>query len=338
MQATRRQVLSLASIAMLAPRAALAEPQPAAIFAEFGTRPPDRAAYDQAIDRGADFLVAPVVAAKDGEVIVAPAVELSGFTDVVSRAEFADRRRQAVIDGESVSGWLATDFTGPELKSLVTGAAGPSHGRTPAAPPTLMALQEVIDIARSGSIRRARVIGLCARLVHPAFFSAQDLAIESRLAGLIRLAGYNSPAAAMIVMSQEPAALRALGAQSSVRRVQEIRAEGGPADPEAPRFQAMVGTSGLGVVHGWASAIAPDESLVVQPGAKGAFAVSGLVAAAHGSGLKVYARAPAPQTSGNFRAGLTALILAGADGVMCEDVGQAAKGRGAALERLSPND
>ncbi|HEY1559785.1 MAG TPA: hypothetical protein VGF71_02715 [Caulobacteraceae bacterium] len=338
MRATRRQVLSMASLAMLAPRAALAEPPPPLIFAEFGERPPDRAGYVQAIDKGADFLVAPVVAAKDGEIIVAPAIELSGFTDVASRAAFADRRRQAVIDGQNVSGWLATDFTGPELRSLVTGAAGPSHGRAPPAPPTLMGLQEVIDIARAGSIRRARVIGLCPRLVHPAFFNAQDIALESRLAALIRLAGYNSPAAAMIVQSQEPAALKALSAQSSVRRIQEIGAEGGPADPDAPRFQAMVGPDGLGTAHGWASAIAPEESLVIQPGAKGAFVVSGLVAAARAARLQVFARAPAPQANGAFRAGLTALFLAGVDGVMCEDVGQAARARGAAMERLRPND
>ena len=335
MRATRRQVLSLAGIAMLTPHGVLAEPQPPSIFAEFGARPPDRVACDQAIDKGADFLVAPVIAAKDGEIIVAPAIELSGFTDVATRAEFADRRRGAVIDGVSVSGWLATDFTGRELRSLVTGAAGPSHGRAP--PPTLMNLQEVIDIARAGSIRRARVIGLCPRLIHPAFFSAQDIALESRLAGLVRLAGYNSAAAAMIVMSEEPAALKALSVQSSVRRIQEIGAQGGPADPAAPRFQAMTGPDGLGVVRGWASAIAPDESLVIQPGAKGAFAESGLIATARAAGLKVYARAPA-QANGDFRAGLTAVFLAGVDGVMCEDVNQASKARGAALARLRPGD
>jgi glycerophosphoryl diester phosphodiesterase len=338
MRATRRQVLSLASIAMLAPRAALAEPRPPSIFAEFGARPPDRTDYDQAIDRGADFLVAPVVAAKDGEIVVAPAIELSGFTDVATRAAFADRRRQAVIDGESVSGWLATDFTGPELRSLVTGAAGPGRGRSPPTPPTLMGLQEVTDIARAGSIRRARVVGLCPRLVHPAFFNAQDIALESRLAALIRLAGYNSPVAAMIVLSREPAALKALSAQSSVRRIQEIGAEGGPADPDAPRFQAMVGPDGLNTVRGWASAIAPDESLVVQPAAKGAYVVSDLVAAARAARLQVFARAPGPRANGNFHAGLTALFLAGVDGVMCEDVGQAARARGAAMDRLRPGD
>jgi glycerophosphoryl diester phosphodiesterase len=338
MRATRRQALSLATLAMLAPRTAFAGLAPPSIFAEFGARPPDLAAYDQAIDKGADFLVVPIVAAKDGAVIVAPAIELSGFTDVASRSEFADRRRQAVIDGVSVSGWLATDFTGPELRSLATGAAGPSRGRTAPSPPTLMGLQEVIDIARAGSIRRARVIGLCPRLVHPAFFNAQDIAIESRLAALIRLAGYNSVAAGMIVMSQEPAALKSLSAQSGVRRIQEIGAEGGPADPDSPRFQAMIGPDGLGIVRSWASAVAPDESLIIQPGAKGAFAVSGVIAAAHAAGLRVYARAPAAQAGGNDRAGLTALFLAGADGVMSEDVSQAAKARGAAMERLRPND
>jgi glycerophosphoryl diester phosphodiesterase len=338
MQATRRQMLSLAAAAVIAPRTASAETLPPLVFAEFGPKPPDRGAYDQAIDKGADFLTAPIVAAKDGTFFVAPDLDLTGFTDVAARAEFADRRRPATIDGVSVTGWFAPDFTGPELRSLVTGPAGPTRSRAPPAPPGLLTLQDVIDIARAGSVRQARVVGVCPQLIHPAFFDAQDLAIESRLAGLIRLAGYDSAAAAMIVMSREPTAMRALAGASRVRRVQRIDAAGGPADPTAPRFQAMAQPDGLNLVRSWAGAVAPDDSLLIQPGGKGAFAVSGLIAAAHQARLAVFARASAAQDGGALRARLTALFLAGVDGVMCQDIGQAIRARGAAMDRLRPHD
>jgi glycerophosphoryl diester phosphodiesterase len=338
MRATRRQVMSLTTAALLAPSLAKAEPLPPLVFAEFGPVSPDRTAYDQAIDKGADFLVAPIVAAKDGVLIVAPAVELSAFTDIASRVEFADRRRQATVDGNTVSGWLASDFTGPELRSLVTGKPGPNRGRTAAGPPTLLALQDVIEIARAGSVRQARVVGICPLLAHPAFFDAQDLAVESRLASFIRLAGYDSPAAAMIVASREPPALRTFAGAARVRRIQIIDAAGGPADPSAPRFQAMVGTEGLGLVRSWATAVAADESLIVQAGQKGAFAVSGLGAAAHAARLSVFARARLSQEGGGLRTRLTALFMAGVDGVMCDDVGQAVRARGAAMDRLRPHD
>jgi glycerophosphoryl diester phosphodiesterase len=333
MNATRREVLSAAALA-LAPGVAFAETPPPLILAEFGVRSSDRLAHDQAIDRGADFLVVPIVAAKDGALIVAPDVELSAFTNIASRAEFADRRRQAMIGGRSVDGWLASDFSGSELRSLISGPAGPSRGRSPIPAPTLLALQDVIDIARAGSVRQARVIGICPRLVHPAYFAAQDLALEGRLTSLIRRNGYNSAAAAMIVMSSEPSALKALSGQSGVRRIQEIHAEGGPIDSEAPRFQAMAAPEGLSLARSWASAVAPDESLVIQPAAKGAFAVSGLAAAAHAARLAVFPRASGE--AANLRARLTALFLAGTDGVLCEDVGQAARARAAAAERQRP--
>jgi glycerophosphoryl diester phosphodiesterase len=279
MGVTRREAVLLATALAVTPRVAWAEAPPPPVFAEFGQTSPDRAAYDQAIDRGADFIVTPLVAAKDGALVVAPDLELSTLTDVGRRPEFADRRRDATIDGAPASGWFCVDFTLAELKTLVTGPPPKSGGR--AAPPsTLLSLQEAIDIARAGSVRQARVIGVSPRLVHPAYFAAQELNLEPRLADAIRLAGYDSRAAAMIVQSREPASLKALAGLSNVRRIQVIDAAGGPADPAALRYAAMIESDGLKTVAGWANGIAPTESLLIQPGPKGAVLATGLAAAA----------------------------------------------------------
>ena len=325
MGVTRRQALALTAGLAALPRAALAEAPPPPIFADLGV--PDGPACEQAIDHGADFLIAPVAATKDGGLVVAPDVELSPFTDVARRPEFADRRRDATVEGAAVSGWFTQDFTLTELKSLVTGAP---RGGDHTAPPTLLGLADVIDLARSGSVRQARVVGISPRLVRPAFHAAQELGLERRLADAIRQAGYDWAAAAIFIQSSEPAALKTMAGLSAARRIQLVGAEGGPEDPAALRYQDMIQPDGLALVKSWASGIGPAESLLIQPVQKGAIVSTGLAGGAHAAGLKVYARADA-QTS---RTRLTALFLAGADGVMAADVGQAVRARGEAINRL----
>jgi glycerophosphoryl diester phosphodiesterase len=322
---------------MAAPGVSRAEAMPPPIFfVAPGPRGPSRAAYEDAIAKGADFLTAPVAVSSDGGLVVAPNNELSLFTDVASRPDFATRRKDKTIDGVTVSGWFSEDFSLTELTSLLTGPAK-SGGRALTAPPTLLSLQQVIDMARAGSVGAARVIGVSPRLVHPSYFAVQDLGLERALAGIVRLNGYDFSAAAMIVQSNEPAALRAFGALSHARRTQLIDAEGGPSDPSAMRYQAMTNADGLTAVRAWAGAIGPAESLVIQPGPKAAIMSTGFVQAAHVAGLKVYARAapPAPhEPYGAAHTRLVALFLAGADAVMCADVASAAAARGEAMDRL----
>ena len=47
--------------------------------------------------------------------------ELSGTTDVATREECEDRRRDKTSDGEKVAGWFAEDFTLAELRTLRVG-------------------------------------------------------------------------------------------------------------------------------------------------------------------------------------------------------------------------
>jgi glycerophosphoryl diester phosphodiesterase len=154
-------------------------------------------------------------------------------------------------------------------------------------------------------------------MVRPRLFAGGDLAIEPALANLIALEGYDSRAAAMIVQAAEPAALTAFGGLSRSRR-------------------ALIQDTGEGLpAPGACEAIAPAESLVVNDAAKGPMTTTGLVQATHAAGLAVFARArpPVSHEPHGARERLTALFLAGVDGVMCADVAQAARARGEVLNR-----
>ena len=76
------------------------------------------AAYERAIDQGADFIEPDLVATRDGVLVARHENEISGTTDVGQRPEFAARLATRMIDGMEVTGWFTEDFTLPELRTL----------------------------------------------------------------------------------------------------------------------------------------------------------------------------------------------------------------------------
>jgi glycerophosphoryl diester phosphodiesterase len=67
------------------------------------------AAYERAIEQGADFIEPDLVPTKDHQLVARHESEISGTTDVATRAEFAARKATTTIDGEAKTGW----FTDP---------------------------------------------------------------------------------------------------------------------------------------------------------------------------------------------------------------------------------
>lgn len=76
------------------------------------------AAYRLAFAQGADAVEPDLVASADGVLVLRHERELSGSTDVATRAEFAGRFRSGVIDGQPVDGWFVEDFSWAELETL----------------------------------------------------------------------------------------------------------------------------------------------------------------------------------------------------------------------------
>src|SRR5688572_21711089 len=76
------------------------------------------AAYQLAIDLGADFIEPDLVSTRDGHLVARHENDISGTTDVANHPEFASRRVTKVIDNVTVTGWFTEDFTLAELKTL----------------------------------------------------------------------------------------------------------------------------------------------------------------------------------------------------------------------------
>lgn len=322
MTPTRRDLAWTLAAVGLAPGALHAQTMRPLVIADQGSAAngpiASRASYEAAITEGADFLAAKLVPSSDGILVARPENELSGATDVAQRPEFASRRKTATIGGASLTGWFAEDFTLRELKSLIcTGGNPVAPGRhTVRPPPDILTFQEVIDIARAGSVRTARVVGVWANLRHPAYFAGIDLPLEARAAEVVRANGYNSAAAAMFIGASEAEALKTLATLTRARLVRRLH--GAEATPPS-----------LAEIRNYISGVFVDANrLLPAPGGPPGSSTDFPLGDAHAAGLAVYARAEeSPADSGSPRRWLRDLFVAGCDGIASRTPAQAAKAR-----------
>lgn len=74
--------------------------------------------FAKAIDDGTDTVEPDLVSTKDGVLISRHDPNLDLSTDVAKRPEFASRKNTPQVDGQTQTGWFASDFTLAEIKNL----------------------------------------------------------------------------------------------------------------------------------------------------------------------------------------------------------------------------
>ncbi|OYZ23143.1 MAG: glycerophosphodiester phosphodiesterase, partial [Novosphingobium sp. 16-62-11] len=151
------------------------------------------AAYERAIDAGADFIEPDLVPTKDGVLVARHENEISGTTDVADHPEFASRRKTVTIDGETLTGWFTEDFTLAELRTLR------ARERLPQVRPAntrfdglsqVPTFAEVLTLVRAKEAETGRRIGIYPELKHPAWFAAQGFDTAAMLLPMLDKAGY----------------------------------------------------------------------------------------------------------------------------------------------------
>jgi glycerophosphoryl diester phosphodiesterase len=241
------------------------------------------AAYELAIEQGADFIEPDLVPTKDGVLVARHENEISGTTDVAAHPEFAARRTTKTIDGETLTGWFTEDFTLAELKTLRARERLPQLRPANAAYDgrfTIPTLAEIIALAKQHGV------GIYPETKHPTYFASIGLGTDAPLVAQLRAAGWDSASAPVFIQSFEVANLRRLHGMTGIRLIQLMAGEGGPADGAAPSYAAMLTPAGLKAVAAYAYGIGPDKAQLWrtdrpdQP--------STLVADAHAAGLRVH--------------------------------------------------
>lgn len=292
------------------------------------------AAYERAIDAGADFIEPDLVATKDLVLIARHETELSDSTDVASRDEFADRKRTKDVEGRKVTGWFAEDFTLAEIRALR------AKERLPAIRPAntrfdglyqVPTFGEIVALAKAKQAETGRIVGLYPELKHPTMLMEQaGIDMVDLLASALRKAGLEAATDRVFVQVFEVAPLQRLNRLVEVPLILLISAEGGPYDEKALRWSDMMTPAGLAEIAKYADGIGPHMGHVLDPDGT----ATALVADAHAAGLKVHPwtlrkenffMAPAlqnpggPAAPGKVKEAVALLERAGVDGVFTDD-------------------
>jgi glycerophosphoryl diester phosphodiesterase len=278
--------------------------------------------YTLAIELGADFIEPDLVSTKDGHLIARHEPNIVATTDVASHPEFANRRRNAVVDGAVENGFFASDFTLAEIKTLR------AKQPIPADRPTqfdgkfeIPTFDEIIELVKRKSAEKGRTIGIYPETKHPTYHQALGLPLEGKLLAALSRAGWNHRNAPVFIQSFEQGNLKALSKKTQVRLIQLVDADDVNADgslaynapfdrpydwtasgkPEllARTFGYFATDAGLDDVATYAYGIGPWKryivSTVVDPNGSGpgesarALAVpTDLIERAHARGLKVH--------------------------------------------------
>lgn len=332
------------ALALLLPPVAAGAQEIIAHRGASGERPEHTlAAYELAIDQGADFIEPDLVPTKDGVLVARHENEISGTTDVATRPKFAARRTTKTIDGAQVTGWFSEDFTLDELRSLRAREPLPDLRRANTrydgrfAIPTL---DEILALVKRKERAAKRRIGIYPELKHPTYFAGKGLDTPSLLIAQLDRAGYRTKTDPAIIQCFELAPLARLRPRTGLRLAQLIAADSGPPDLPTMTAAAMTSAAGLAAIARYADVVGVEARLLV--GEDGT--PSPLAADAHKAGLQVHAwtlrrenrflppslqRGADSAAPGDYTAAWAMLARAGADAIFTDNPREAHAARAA---------
>ena len=287
-----------------------------------GSRPEHTlAAYELAIDQGADVIEPDLVPTRDDVLVARHENAIGGTTDVAAHPEFADRRTTKTIDGQELTDWFVEDFTLAELKTLR------ARERLPALRPANTAYDgrfAIPTLAEIIALAQRRHVGIYPETKHPTYFARIGHPTDAPLVAALKAAGWDSADAPVFIQSFEVANLQRIHALTKVRLIQLVAVQGAPADGAAPSYADMLTPDGLRQVARYAWGLGPDKAQLWA----GAVPTS-LVADAHAAGLRVhpwsyraenaflparFRRGDAPDAHGDVAGEIGAALRLGIDG------------------------
>ncbi|MDZ8137492.1 MAG: esterase-like activity of phytase family protein [Nostoc sp. DedQUE04] len=139
--------------------------------------------YKQAIERGADFIEPDLVVTKDGVLIARhePALAVlnadgtvnfnNTTTDVYKHPEFADRKKTVSLDGNTLTGWFAEDFTLAEIKTLRAEERLPFRDHSFDDQFEIPTFTEIINLVKDVEATTGKKIGIYPETKHPTYLA-----------------------------------------------------------------------------------------------------------------------------------------------------------------------
>ena len=232
-------------------------------------------AYRLAVEMGADFIEPDLVSTKDGVLIARHENEISATTDVA--VKFPDRKRTRTVEGRSLTGWFAEDFTFAEIRTLRARERVPFRSHAYDGQFGIPSFDEVVALAQDLGRTTGRTIGVYPETKHPTYFRSLQLPLEEPLLASLDKHGWNRRDAPVFIQSFESGNLRELRQKTKVRLVQ------------LASDAALVAGDGITKIAAYADGLGPEKRLVVPVNADGSLgAPTDVIARAHAAGLVVH--------------------------------------------------
>lgn len=312
------------------------------------------AAYERAMQMGADYIEPDLVSTRDGHLIARHESRLDSTTDVASHPELAHLRTTKQIDGRTLTGWFSEDLTLAQIKSLkarerlsklrTMGVQYDGQYEVPT-------LAEILALLARWREKTGVRVGIYPETKHPSHFSGLGLGMEEQLVRQLQEAGYRSAEDPVYIQSFEIGNLKALNQVTEIRLVQLLLDEGGPYDrtlaQDPVTYAEMATREGLRAISEYADGVGPYKGMILSPTADGALMpehATQFVADAHAFDLVVHPytfraendflpdqlkQGDQPGELGDLGAELDIFIQLGVDGFFTDhaDLGVAARKR-----------
>lgn len=299
------------------------------------------AAYQLALEQGADFIEPDLVITKDGILVCRHENEISTTTNVADRPEFASRKTKKEIDARTVEGWFTEDFTLKELKTLRAKERIPQLRKTNYDGQfEIPTLEEVMILLRDWKRKSGKTVGIYPETKHPTYFAMNDLPLENPLINLVKKYGYDKKDAPIFIQSFEQSNLKVLRRRTKARLIQLIDIVGRPFDwtlgEKVQTFADLAKATGLSDISTYADGIGVHKDYVIPRTAEGNLGEpTSLVRDAKQSGLLVHVWTFRNEDSflpkdlaGKPELEIQRYIAAGIDGIFADYPATAVKVRG----------
>lgn len=260
------------------------------------------AAYQKAMDDGADFIEPDLVSTKDGILVARHENEIGGTTNISTLAQFKDREKSKVIDGVTLKGWFTEDFSYNELNQNVRARERIPEYRTANTQYndqfTIPTLDEIIQLAEKNYQKTGKVVGLYIETKHPSYFQKNGLAMEDTLLKTLAKYSYTREIAPIYLQSFEVANLKyfrqQLSLHKSLKNAKIIQLLDSPtaspadfvASGNPKTYLDLALASGLKDIVTYADGVGPSKTYIFSN--SDANATTSFIQDAHAVGLKVH--------------------------------------------------
>ncbi|WP_421860919.1 glycerophosphodiester phosphodiesterase family protein [Oceanicaulis sp.] len=272
-----------------------------------GVRPEhSQAAYQLALEQGADVIEPDLVMSSDGVLIVRHDPYLSTSTDIANRPEFTGRR--SVLMGRE--DWWVPSFTAAELRTLTASQTMDDRDQSYNGQYPVMTFDDFLGFVAAEEERCACEIAIEPEVKLPAQFTAMGLDPLPALLASLDAHDLNRADAPVVIQSFDAAFLQRLNDASDVKLAMLY------AGPDAEGANA--GGLSLEEIAQFADGVGAYKSLLLTPAGDS----TGFVEQAHDLGLEIHVWTVRddrePLTGDTVQDELRALFAVGVDGVFTD--------------------